>query len=136
MKNLLESTDVATLFLDEDMRIKRFTAAARQIVALRPSDIGRPVNELASNLDYDQLADDAEEVLETLAPKDLEVRTKDGHWYLLRIMPYRTTQNVISGLVCTFRDYQRVPSRVILGYLLAASASLLWAQLGGNTIVG
>ncbi len=107
MKNLLESTDVATLFLGEDMRIKRFTAAARQLVALRPSDVGRPINELATNLEYDQLTRDAEEVLETLAPKDVEVRTKDGYWYVLRIMPYRTTQNVISGLVCTFRDHQR-----------------------------
>ena len=107
MKNLLESTDIATLFLGEDMRIKRFTAAARQLVSLRSSDLGRPINELATNLDYEDLTADAEEVLDTLTPKDVEVRTKEGHWYILRIMPYRTTQNVINGLVCTFRDHHR-----------------------------
>ena len=107
MKNLLDSTDIATLFLGEDLSIKRFTAAARRLVALRSSDVGRPLSELATNLAYDNLADDAEEVLESLTPKEVEVRTTQGHWYILRIMPYRTTQNVIRGLVCTFRDHEQ-----------------------------
>ncbi len=108
MKNLLDSTDIATLFLGEDLSIQRFTAAARRLVALRSSDVGRPIGELATNLAYDGLVDDAEEVLESLTPKEVEVRTTQGHWYILRIMPYRTTQNVIRGLVCTFRDHERV----------------------------
>ncbi len=107
MKNLLDSTDVATLFLGEDLSIKRFTVAARRLVALRSSDVGRPIGELATNLAYDNLVDDAEEVLESLTPKEVEVQTTQGHWYILRIMPYRTTQNVIRGLVCTFRDHEQ-----------------------------
>jgi two-component system CheB/CheR fusion protein len=106
MKNLLESTHIATLFLDEDLQIKRFTEAARELVALRDSDIGRPVGELSTNLRYGELTRDASEVLRTLVPKDVEVQTQAGHWYLLRIMPYRTADNVIRGLVCTFQDIQ------------------------------
>lgn len=107
MKNLLESTHIATLFLDEDQQIKRFTEAARELVALRNADVGRPIGELSTNLRYQDLTRDASEVLRTLSPKDVEVQTEAGHWYLLRIMPYRTTQNVIKGLVCTFQDIQR-----------------------------
>ncbi len=106
MKNLLDSTDIATLFLDEQMRIKRFTEAARKLIALRTNDVGRPIGELASNLDYTGLTADAEEVLASLQPKEVEVRTLDGDWYRLRIMPYRTTQNAVGGLVCTFQDIQ------------------------------
>ena len=106
MKNLLESTDIATLFLDEQMRIKRFTEAARNLVSLRPNDIGRPIDELATNLDYSQLTADAHEVLSSLRPKEVDVQTVEGDWYRLRIMPYRTTQNAVDGLVCTFHDIQ------------------------------
>ena len=106
MKNLLDSTEIALLFLDEDMRVKRFTEAARQLIALRESDIGRPIDELTTTLRYDALTDDAREVLDTLEPREVEVQTETGHWYGLRIMPYRTSQNVVSGLVCVFRDIQ------------------------------
>ncbi|MFP4647873.1 MAG: chemotaxis protein CheB [Halorhodospira sp.] len=114
MKNLLDSTDVATLFLGEDLTIKRFTVAARRLVALRPSDVGRPISELATNLEYDRLVEDAEEVLDTLTPKEVEVRTREGYWYVLRIMPYRTMQNVIRGLVCTFRDHKKAKDQEAL----------------------
>ena len=106
LKNLLDSTEIATLFLDEDLRVKRFTEAARKLIALRETDVGRPVSELSSDLRYRDLTADGEEVLRTLTPKEVAVQTTSGHWYLLRILPYRTTQNVIKGLVCTFQDIQ------------------------------
>lgn len=106
LKNLLDATDIATLFLDEDLAIKRFTDSARDLIALRETDVGRPIDELSTNLRYSGLRVDGKEVLDTLRPKEVEVQTEAGHWYLLRIMPYRTTQNVIRGLVCTFQNIQ------------------------------
>lgn len=106
LKNLLESTQVATLFLDEQMRVRRFTEAARRLVALRTADIGRPIDELATQLEYKGLTTDAQEVLSTLQPKEVEIQSVEGDWYQLRIMPYRTTQNAVDGLVCTFQDIQ------------------------------
>jgi two-component system CheB/CheR fusion protein len=102
MQNLLNSTDIATIFLDDDLNIKRFTEQARKIVAIRPADVGRPISELASRLKGEDLTRDCTEVLDTLAFKRREVETTDGGWYLMRIMPYRTTDNVIDGLVITF----------------------------------
>ena len=106
LKNLLDSTQIATLFLDEDLRIKRFTESARDLVALRDADVGRPIDDLRIKLQYQNLSDDGEQVLRSLIPKEVKVQTTAGHWYLLRIQPYRTTQNVIQGLVCTFQDIQ------------------------------
>lgn len=108
MQNLLNSTDVATIFLDGDLRIKRFTEETRQLINLLPSDTGRAIGDLASNLDYDGLVADAREVLRTLAVKEKEIQTKDGHWRALRITPYRTLDNVIDGLVITFVNVDRV----------------------------
>jgi two-component system CheB/CheR fusion protein len=108
MQNLLNSTAIATIFLDQKLRIKRFTAEATKLVNLIPSDVGRPIGELASNLQYDQLKADATEVLRRLGHKEMEVRTKGGEWRLVRISPYRTTENVIEGLVVTFVDINRL----------------------------
>lgn len=102
MQNLLNSTDIATVFLDNSLNIKRFTDKARELVTLRPTDVGRPISDLSSNVQYDKLADDCREVLQTLSFKQAEVRTTDGKWYLMRIMPYRTAENVIDGIVLTF----------------------------------
>ncbi|MFP4615247.1 MAG: CheR family methyltransferase [Thiohalorhabdus sp.] len=106
LKNLLDSTELAIVFLDEDLQIKRFTEAARRLISLRPMDAGRPIHELTSELQYEALTEDAEEVLSTLTPKEVEVQSASGHWYLVRLRPYRTTQNQIGGLVCTFQDIQ------------------------------
>jgi len=106
LKNLLDSTELAIVFLDEDLQIKRFTEAARQLISLRPMDVGRPIHELTTELQYEALTEDAEEVLSTLVPKEVEVQSTSGHWFLARLRPYRTTQNQIGGLVCTFRDIQ------------------------------
>lgn len=108
MQNLLNSTEVATLFLDSDLHIKRYTEQARRLIKLIQTDIGRPVGDLVSNVVYDRLIPDCREVLRTLVFKVAEVQTKDGHWYLMRIMPYRTSENVIDGVVVTFVDINPV----------------------------
>jgi two-component system CheB/CheR fusion protein len=103
MNNLLAGTDVGTVFIDRDLRIQRFTPAATAIVNLIPTDIGRPIAHLATNLvHYETLLQDARRVFETLAPKEVEVQSTDGRWYLMRILPYRTQENAIVGVVITF----------------------------------
>jgi two-component system CheB/CheR fusion protein len=108
MQNLLNSTEIATVFLDGSLKIKRYTDQATWLINLIQTDIGRPVSDLVSSLTYDLLTADCREVLRTLVFKQAEVRTKDGHWYLMRIMPYRTAENVIDGLVLTFVDINPV----------------------------
>jgi two-component system CheB/CheR fusion protein len=108
MQNLLNSKEIATIFLDQDFKIKRFTAAATKLINLIPSDVGRPIADLASNLDYHQLQADATEVMRKLGFREREVRTKNGEWRQVRVSPYRTTDNVIDGLVITFVDINRL----------------------------
>jgi two-component system CheB/CheR fusion protein len=108
MQNLLNSTEVATIFLDGKLNIKRYTEQARVLISLIPTDIGRPLAHLASSLAYSTLVQDCREVLRTLVFKLAEVHTQDGHWYLMRIMPYRTAENVIDGVVITLVDINPV----------------------------
>jgi len=108
MQNLLNSTDIATIFLDSHLKIKRFTRQATAIIKLIDSDIGRPLEDLVSTLKYDHLIDDAKTVIKTLAHKDTEVQTVNDDWYLLRILPYRTAENMIDGLVISFVDISRL----------------------------
>ena len=104
MKNLLNSTEIATLFLDEQMRIRRFTNRVTAIIKLIPSDAGRPLTDLVSSLDYPAMADDARDVLSSLVFREVQVRAHDGRWFTVRIMPYRTQDNRIDGVVITFID--------------------------------
>ena len=105
MKNLLSGTGIGTIFVDHALRILRFTPTISMLINLIDSDIGRPVSQIRSNLkNYDQLDADIKQVFETLVPKELEVETVSGEWYLLRIRPYRTLENVIEGAVITFTD--------------------------------
>jgi two-component system, chemotaxis family, CheB/CheR fusion protein len=104
MQNLLNSTDIATLFLDKDLNVRRFTEQITRIIQLREGDIGRPLSDLASTLIYPQLHADAKETLRTLAFSEKQISTTDGHWFTVRIMPYRTLANVIQGAVITFVD--------------------------------
>ena len=104
MKNLLDSTHIATVFLDMQLRIKRFTPDATKIVNLIPSDVGRPLSHIVSNLQREDLVHDAQAVLETFIPKEVVVKTPDLRSYLMRMMPYRTVDNHIDGVVMTFTD--------------------------------
>ena len=102
MKNLLNSTDIATLFLDEELRVRRFTPQINSIINLIPGDAGRPITDLVTQLDYSTFVGDVKEVLRTLIYHERQVSTSDGRWFKVRIMPYRTQSNRIDGVVITF----------------------------------
>jgi two-component system CheB/CheR fusion protein len=104
MKNLLNSTDIATIFLDNMLHVRRFTSQATHIFKFIPNDIGRPLADIAHKLDYPALQNDVQEVLRTLAFSEKQITSNDGRWYIVRIMPYRTLENVIDGVVITFID--------------------------------
>jgi len=104
MKNLLNSTEIATLFLDKELNIRRFTDHATTIFKLRKTDIGRPFTDLASVLQYPDIEIPALKVLDTLIPHESSIISVDGRWYKVRIMPYRTLDDRIDGLVITFSD--------------------------------
>ena len=104
MKNLLDSTDIATLFLDNNLRVRRFTSQTSKITQLIPADVGRPITDIASALLYPQLTEDAREVLRTLVKVDRQVSLPGGDWFGTRILPYRTLENMIDGVVITFTD--------------------------------
>lgn len=104
LHNLMVATDVATVFLDRSLRIKRFTPRLNEIFNIIVGDEGRRVTDLTHRLRYESLADDAIEVFERLAPLEREVESHAGRWYLMRIRPYRTAQDTIDGVVMTFVD--------------------------------
>ncbi len=105
MNNLLAGTGVGTIFVDHQLHIQRFTPGAAQLVNLIRTDVGRPLGHIASNLiGYDRLAADVQSVLDTLLPREVEVKISSGAWYLLGIRPYRTLENVIEGAVITFTE--------------------------------
>jgi len=104
MTNLLNSTEIATIFLDDKMKLRRFTTHATHLFKLIPGDVGRSLSDIVSELDYPQLREDAQSVLATLVFREKTVATHDGRWYRTRIMPYRTQDNVINGVVITFID--------------------------------
>ncbi|MBS1503688.1 MAG: PAS domain-containing protein, partial [Bacteroidetes bacterium] len=102
MKNLLDNTEIGTIFLDTNMTILRFTPQVKKLFNVIPSDVGRSINDIVFNFDYPELEHDIHRVIETLAIKEVEVKTKSDEWYTLRIMPYRTMDNFINGAVLTF----------------------------------
>jgi two-component system CheB/CheR fusion protein len=104
MKNLLDSTGIATLFLDIKLNVRRFTPKTTGLIKLIPGDAGRPLSDIVTDLDYPELAADVREVLRTLVFMEKTVKTGDGRWFLVRIMPYRTYANMIDGAVITFTD--------------------------------
>lgn len=109
MNNLLAGTGIATVFIDHDLRILRFTPTAMRIINLIPGDLGRPVGHLVNNLvGYDRLLEDIQGVLDTLVPMEVDVQTSDGLWFALRIQPYRTLDNVIEGAVLSFVEITEV----------------------------
>ncbi|MDO9471177.1 MAG: chemotaxis protein CheB [Nitrosomonas sp.] len=104
MKNLLNSTDIAILFLDQKLNVRRYTEQASKIINFRESDIGRPLSDLTTILQYPALQDDAKETLRTLIFSEKQISTGDDRWFSVRIMPYRRLDNVIDGAVITFVD--------------------------------
>jgi two-component system CheB/CheR fusion protein len=108
LQNLLNSTEVATIFLDNELHIKRFTSEAKRVSNLIAIDTGRPLSDIVSKLAYDRLLEDAQDVLQTLVVKEREVQAADGSWFFMRILPYRTAKNTIEGLVLTFLDITKM----------------------------
>ncbi|HMQ51704.1 MAG TPA: chemotaxis protein CheB [Anaerolineae bacterium] len=102
--NLLNNTRIGTIFLDRNLQIERFTPTATQIINLIDSDVGRPLSHIASNLKVGDLIGKANQVLDTLTPQEAEVQTRKGSWYWMQIMPYRTIENIVDGVVLTFTD--------------------------------
>ena len=104
MKNLLNSTEIATLFLDKELNIRRFTDEATRIFKLRNSDIGRPFTDQVNDLLYPEIEDHARHVLKTLIPVETLITTTDDRWFNVRIMPYRKINDYIDGLVFTLSN--------------------------------
>lgn len=102
MNNLFNSTEIATIFVDNELNIRRFTEEATQLIKLIQSDVGRPLSDIVSNIRYPELVDDIHQVIEKVAFKEKEVNTGEGEWYKVRIMPYKTSRNVIDGATVTF----------------------------------
>ena len=102
LNNLFGSTRIATIFLDMDLCIRRFTPTATDIFNLRQNDIGRPISDITSKVEYFNIREDARDVLETLRTKETEVCTRSGNWFSMRILPYRTLENMTDGVVITF----------------------------------
>jgi len=111
MKNLLNSTEVATLFLDKDLNIRRFTDQVSKIFKLRSVDIGRPFTDLVSDLQYPEIESHALQVIKTLITIETAIESNDKRWFNIRIMPYRTLDDRIDGLVITFNDITK-PKRL------------------------
>jgi two-component system, chemotaxis family, CheB/CheR fusion protein len=104
MSNLLNSIEIAILFLDQNLNVRRYTDRATKIINVRESDVGRPFSDLTSNLQYPKLHEDATETLRTLTFSEKQILTNDSRWYNVRILPYRRLDNVIDGVVITFVD--------------------------------
>jgi len=102
MNNLLNSTEIVTVFLDNDLHVRRFTPGADKIFKLIPGDVGRPLSDIVSDLLYPRMTEEAREVLRTLVFSEKQITTSDGRWFSVRIMPYRTMDDVIGGVVITF----------------------------------
>ena len=103
LQNLMAATDIATVFLDRELRIVRFTPSARSLFDFIPTDLGRPLSDLRRKLDYPEIVADAQHSLKQLLPTQREVRA-DDRWYIARSLPYRTTDDYIAGVVLTFLD--------------------------------
>jgi two-component system CheB/CheR fusion protein len=104
MRNLLNSTEIVTVFLDRELQIRRFTTGANKLFKLIPGDVGRPLSDIANDLHFPEMTEETREVLRTLAFSEKQVAATDGRWFSVRIMPYRTMEDVIDGVVITFAD--------------------------------
>ena len=128
-RNLLNSTGIVTIFLDINLRIRRFTTGADKLFKLLPGDVGRPLFDIATNLVYPEMAQESWEVLRTLVFSEKQVATTGGRWFSVRIMPYRTMEDVISGVVITFTN---ITATKTLEAELRAENAQLAVRLGGR----
>jgi two-component system CheB/CheR fusion protein len=108
MSNLMAATEIASIFLDTDLCIKSYTPAAAKIISLIQTDIGRPLNDLKTSFPDVDLVGQSRKVLKDLNTVELEILSKDLTWYAMKVMPYRTTENVIAGVAITFVDVHKV----------------------------
>jgi two-component system CheB/CheR fusion protein len=108
LQNLLTSTDIGTIFLDRNLYIRRFTPRVQDLFNIISSDINRPFTHLTHKLVYPNLAEDAAQVLKTLARIEREIRSINGNWYIARLLPYRTLDDKIDGVVLTFLDITKL----------------------------
>ena len=143
LQNLLSSTDIATLFLDRELRIMRFTPRVSEIFSIRQTDCGRPLADLTHRLGYDTLLQDAQQVLHRLVPVEREVQDDAGRWYLTRVRPYRSTEDRIEGVVITFVDITERSSfedtlresEERFRALVDASAQMVWTTDAQGSVV-
>lgn len=126
--NFLSSTNIGTIFLDRNLCIRKFTPAVTEQINLIPQDIGRPLEHITRNILHDDLVKDAEQVLQALVPLTREVRARAGRWYLMRILPYRTEEYTIRGVVITFVDITDV--RAVTDDLRKLHAALAEVPVG------
>jgi two-component system CheB/CheR fusion protein len=126
LNNLLTSTEIATIFLDKDLQIRRFTPKVTNVIKLIPHDVGRPVTDLSTKIRDIDLGKVSRDVLKNLGAVEKEVQNLDGNWYIMHVMPYRTTENIIDGVVITFTDVTEMKtSRETLEKLKAYSESII-----------
>ncbi|EKQ52053.1 MAG: methylase of chemotaxis methyl-accepting protein [Methanobacterium sp. Maddingley MBC34] len=104
MNNLFNSTEIAIIFLDKDLNIRSFTKDATNLIKMIESDVGRPLSDIVTNLKYDKFMDDIREVMERVTYKEIEMETESDKWFKTKIMPYKTSKNIIDGVVITFNN--------------------------------
>jgi two-component system CheB/CheR fusion protein len=122
MRNLLNSTEIITIFLDNKLNIRRFTTGADKLFKLISGDVGRPLSDIATDLIYPDMAEESLKVLQTLAFSEKHIGATDGRWFSVRIMPYRTIDDVIAGIVITFANI--TAAKVLEAELRAENAQL------------
>ena len=135
--NVLNSTGIAIVFLGNELRIHRFTEAASRLINLIDKDVGRPIDHISHNLEFTDLNGTVRRVLKDLVPFEGEVRTRDGHWYRMRIMAHRSPSNIIEGVVITFInvDLQKTAQQELEQYTeQAVSAARQYAQSIVDTV--
>lgn len=132
MRNLHDSTEIAILFLDDTLHVRRFTPSTSKIFKLIPGDAGRSVTDIVCDLNYPKLQPDALEVMRTLVFKETDVSATDARWFKVRIMPYRTQNNQIDGLVITFADISA--SKKLEAELREAQARLQAVMAGSSSL--
>jgi two-component system, chemotaxis family, CheB/CheR fusion protein len=120
LQNLMASTDIATIFLDRELRIKRYTPPIEEIFNVTPADIGRPLEHFTHRLEYENLSEDAKRVLRTLQPVEREIRDREKHTFMARLLPYRTIEDRIEGVVLNFIDITELKLAEAAKFFLAA----------------